>query len=52
MYFTEAEDSGSLGLARMHVVLIVLLVVPTLVWGLAWGPVKEFADRGMGILVG
>lgn len=50
MYFDKPDGTGTLGLARMHVVLIVLLVVPTIVWGLAWGPVKEFADRGMGLL--
>ena len=50
MYFQQPDGSGTLGLARMHVVLIVLLVVPTIVWGLAWGPVKAFADRGMSLL--
>jgi NADH-quinone oxidoreductase subunit N len=50
MYFEKGPEGGSLGLARMHVVLIVLLVVPTIVWGLAWGPIKAFADRGMTLL--
>ncbi|RKZ07948.1 NADH-quinone oxidoreductase subunit N [bacterium] len=53
MYFEKGpEGAGGLGLARMHLALIILLVVPTIVFGLAWGPVKEFADKGMGVLVG
>ena len=50
MFFEKGPEGGSLGLARMHVVLIVLLAVPTIVWGLAWGPIKAFADRGMMLL--
>ena len=52
MYFEKPEGSGTLGLAPMHVVLIVLLAVPTIVFGLAWGPLKEMADRGMGMFLG
>lgn len=52
MYFESGEGSGTLGLARMHVVLIVLLVVPTILFGVAWGPVKQMADRGMTLLGG
>ena len=50
MFFEKGPEGGPLGLARMHVVLIVLLVVPTIVFGLAWGPLKAFTDRGMGLL--
>jgi NADH:ubiquinone oxidoreductase subunit 2 (subunit N) len=52
MYFEKPEGSGKLGLAPMHVALIVLLAVPTIVFGLAWGPLKEMADRGMGMFLG
>lgn len=52
MYFESGEGTGRLGLARMHVALIVLLVVPTIVFGLAFGPLIQFAERGMGMLAG
>jgi NADH-quinone oxidoreductase subunit N len=52
MYFEKPEGSGTLGLAPMHVALIVLLAVPTIVFGLVWGPLKEMADRGMGMFLG
>lgn len=47
MYFTPAPAQGRLGLAMPHLVLIVLLTIPTLVLGLFWGPVKGLADRSV-----
>jgi NADH-quinone oxidoreductase subunit N len=47
MYFTPAVGEGRLGLAAPHMVLIVLLCIPMLVFGLYWGPVKGLADRSV-----
>jgi NADH-quinone oxidoreductase subunit N len=52
MYFRDPEVTGRLGLAAPHLVLLVLLAVPTLVLGLYWSPVKAFADASMGWLLG
>ncbi|MFG0314954.1 MAG: NADH-quinone oxidoreductase subunit N, partial [Phycisphaerales bacterium] len=49
MYFTPSPEghTGRLGLALPHVVLVVLLVIPTVVFGLYWGPLKAMADRSV-----
>jgi len=49
MYFTPAPEgqTGRLGLAVPHVALVVLLVIPTLVLGVYWSPIKAFADRSV-----
>jgi NADH-quinone oxidoreductase subunit N len=52
MYFEAAPESGSLRLAVTHRVLLVVLAVPTLVLGLAWGPVKALADASLAYLFG
>ena len=52
MYFVETTERGSLGLARAHVVMVLVLAVPTLVLGLYWGPLKAIADRSLGGMLG
>lgn len=52
MYFEAGTGTGPLGLSRMHVALIVLLAVPTLLLGLAFGPLARIAEQGAGWLVG
>ena len=49
MYFTPAPagEAGRLGLAVPHVVLVVLLAIPTVVLGLYWSPLKAMADRSV-----
>ncbi len=47
MYFTPATDQGPLGLAVPHVVLVVLLVIPTVIFGVYWAPLKGLADRSV-----
>ncbi|HKI83233.1 MAG TPA: NADH-quinone oxidoreductase subunit N [Candidatus Krumholzibacteria bacterium] len=52
MFFEHSEDEGGLGLSPVHMVLLVVLAVPTLVLGLYWSPVKAFADASMHWLLG
>jgi len=52
MYFEGQDAKGSLGLSRSHIVLVVILAVPTLVLGLFWGPFKALADSSLGYLLG
>lgn len=52
MYFSSSPGTGPLKLAPTHLVLVVLLAVPTLVLGLAWGPVKSLADASLAVLFG
>jgi NADH-quinone oxidoreductase subunit N len=47
MYVVESSDRGALGLARAHVVMVLVLAVPTLVLGLYWGPLKAIADTSL-----
>jgi NADH-quinone oxidoreductase subunit N len=47
MYFTPATEQGPLGLAVPHVVLVVLLVIPTVIFGVYWAPLKGLADRSV-----
>ena len=48
MWFAPDPGTGRLGLATAHMVLLVLLVIPTLVLGVYWSPLKAFADRSVG----
>ncbi len=52
MYFTPPELSGRVGLAQAHLILLVVLAVPTLVLGVFWSPLKEFADQSLRMLLG
>jgi NADH-quinone oxidoreductase subunit N len=52
MYFVESSERGALGLARAHVVMVLVLAVPTLVLGLYWGPLKAVADRSLSAMWG
>jgi NADH-quinone oxidoreductase subunit N len=52
MYFTTSESTGRLGLAPAHLILVVVLAVPTVVLGLYWGPVKALADQSLAFLFG
>ena len=47
MFFDRTGDRGGLGLAPSHVVLMVVLAIPTLALGLYWSPVKALADASM-----
>jgi NADH-quinone oxidoreductase subunit N len=47
MFFDHAEEEGGLGLSPVHMILLVVLALPTLVLGLYWVPVKAFADASM-----
>ena len=49
MYFTKARDGhdGRLRLAPLHVVVLAVLVVPTLVFGVYWAPLKAAADEAI-----
>ena len=52
MYFTESEEQGSLRLSPSHLILVLFLAVPTVVFGLFWGGVKEMADASARWLFG
>lgn len=52
MYFTRPEGEGPLGLAQAHVLLVAILAVPTLVLGIFWSPLKDFADHSLRLLMG
>ena len=52
MYFSTSPISGPVGLSVPHVVLVVVLAVPTLLLGIYWAPVKTFADESLRVLLG
>lgn len=52
MYFSRGEGQGALGLAPVHMVLLWILGIPTLVFGLYWGPLKRVADTSVAYLFG
>jgi len=47
MFFDRTGETGPLGLALSHTVLLVVLTIPTLALGLYWSPVKALADASM-----
>jgi NADH-quinone oxidoreductase subunit N len=54
MYFArdEAAARGPLRLAPLHMAILVLLAVPTVLFGIWWSPLKSLADRAMAGFVG
>jgi len=55
LWFTKAHEGhdGQIAVAPLHYVVMAVLAVPTLVFGLYWGPIKAFADRaiaGFGVM--
>jgi NADH-quinone oxidoreductase subunit N len=52
MYFTHTPQQGGLGLARMHVAILLLLAIPTVLLGLYWSPFKALADSSLRRLMG
>lgn len=52
MFFDRTEQQGSLHLSPSHLVLVLFLAVPTVVFGLFWGGVKEMADASARWLFG
>ncbi len=51
MYFTAAPETadGSLRLAPIHVLMLVILALPTLYLGIQWAPVKSLADQAVNL---
>jgi NADH-quinone oxidoreductase subunit N len=48
LYFTKApEDAPKVVIAPLHYVTMAVLAVPTLVFGLKWGFLKDMADRAI-----
>jgi NADH-quinone oxidoreductase subunit N len=47
MYFSKAEEREGVTIRPLYGVATLTLVVPTLVFGLYWGPVYDFVARSM-----
>jgi NADH-quinone oxidoreductase subunit N len=47
MYFASTQETGGLGLARAHIVILVLLALPVVLLGLYWSPFKAMADESL-----
>ncbi len=53
MYFTKApEDAPAVPVPALHYVAMAVLAVPTLVFGLKWGMLKDMADRAVAVIAG
>jgi NADH-quinone oxidoreductase subunit N len=49
MFFADAKDASPVGILAYHKVLMFILVVPTLVFGLFWGPLAKGVNNSLTI---
>ena len=53
MYLKEVpeDDNSIIAVSKMHTVLVAVLLIPTLYFGLFWGPLREWTTFGINFML-